>query len=131
MNSVRHMMMHLAVLIVLLHSFVPHHHHQETTAAADCISIDQDQHPNLVDLLGDLFHTDLGADHLENLQTSSGLQVSLELSQELQAIPPFISKLSVADFQVIYFIDTLFELSDNPITGFSIPRAPPHRVQLS
>lgn len=78
-------MMHLAVLIVLLHSFVPHHHHQESAGTAECIALEKEQSHDLLDLLADVFHTDLGDDHLENWVKSNAqnwgyLAVDFDLS---------------------------------------------------
>lgn len=69
-------MMQLAVLIVLLHSFVPHHHHEESASAVDCISLEQEQSQDFLGLLEDLFHTDLGDDHLENWVKSNSQTLS-------------------------------------------------------
>lgn len=124
------MMMHLAVLIVLLHSFVPHHHHEQASATTECISIKQEQHSDIMDLLGNLFHTDLGADHLENLQTSPGQQVGLDISQDFQSIVPYPGHLPFVRFLALAFIETTFAFSDCLQARIAIPRAPPHRVQL-
>ncbi len=123
-------MMQLAVLIVLLHSFVPHHHHEQASATTECISIQQEQHSDLMDILGDLFHTDLGADHLENLQTSPGQQVGLDISQDFQGIAPYPGNLPFVRFLALAFIETKSAFSDRPQVRLAIPRAPPHRVQL-
>ena len=63
--------MQLAVLIILLHSVVPHHHHSEAVSATSCTLVNSESDENLLDLLGEIFHTDLGDDHLENWVKSS------------------------------------------------------------
>ena len=83
--------MQLAVLIVLLHSVVPHHHHQESSNAVDCMSLERAQSPGFIDLLEDLFHTDLGDDHLENWVKSNaqtGAMDNFDLDICAIAVPP-------------------------------------------
>ena len=131
MMAMRNMMMQIAVLIILLHSFVPHHHHLETAAVTQCISNEHSQHTDLLDRLGDLFHTDLGADHLENLQTSPGQQINLEPAWDFAPIPAFLSSLPALGFERSACFETTLILSDHPVTEQSVPRAPPYRVTLS
>lgn len=65
--------------LLLLHNVVPHQHHDEGIAEEHCLTENSHDGDNLLELLGDIFHTDLGNDHLENLRKTESSQPSLIL----------------------------------------------------
>lgn len=88
--------MQLAVLIILLHSVVPHHHHSEALKTADCSIESADINGSLLDLLGDIFHTDLGDDHLENwVKSNTGSWPQLDLENNQNWIPAAVLALNL------------------------------------
>ena len=85
-------MMRLALLIILTHSIVPHHHAEGGTAAV-CIAQASSTESDLLDRLGEVFHLDLGADHLENWVNSNGLEIVLPYFDAQPAIVEVIPLL--------------------------------------
>lgn len=64
------------MLILLLHNVVPHQHHGESTAEEHCLAENSHDEDSLLDILSNIFHADLGDDHLENLRKADGNQPS-------------------------------------------------------
>lgn len=60
----RHILLHTAVLIMLLHSIVPHEHHDELLEQDTVVLYSSNE--CIFDWLQFVFHDDLGAGHLEN-----------------------------------------------------------------
>ncbi len=89
--------MQLAVLIVLLHNAIPHHHHSEPTNAAICTVENPHSDEGLLDILGDIFHTDLGGDHLENW-VQSGQPILVDPDIDKSAEPWFIGDIKRSAF---------------------------------
>lgn len=58
-----------AILMLLLHSLVPHQHHH----ADEAVAVEAERAGDWWDLLGQLFHWDLGQEHLEEFQKSNRL----------------------------------------------------------
>lgn len=75
MAKLRVILLSLAGFLLLVHSVVPHHHH-EPSSVESCCHPQQSSGSSWWDDLGDLFHMDLGEDHLENLRAESGLSLA-------------------------------------------------------
>ncbi len=69
-----------SVIILLLHSFVPHHHSVEGFNLKEILQHEPVQSP--IDLLKVGFHINLGANHLENFQKSKSLESEKKIADE-------------------------------------------------
>lgn len=121
----------MAVLIVLLHSIVPHHHHNRAEQASQCNLTEPANETGLINLLGDLFHVDLGADHLENLTQVVNSTVLIPVLEVFSALLFDTLGLSaIADQPVHGFISQEI-LPDAPCLQALFLRGPPPHVVLS
>ena len=77
MKPIAHIFISLAMLLMLLHNIVPHQHHGEAKEEEHCLAETSHKDDSLLDILGDIFHTDVGDDHLQNLRQAESTQVSL------------------------------------------------------
>lgn len=128
-KPIAHIFTHLAMLLMLLHNIVPHQHHGEDKDEEHCLAETSHEDDSLFDLLGDIFHTDLGDDHLENLRNAEG------------DLPVFISPAILAEAQkrleqplVISSVDDYRQPEDLALPDFLTPtlrplRGPPSGIQ--
>lgn len=69
MERMRIIFLGLAVLFINVHALIPHTHDSiDQVSAQTIIQLDQDIEDDFFGLLKQVFHQDLGKDHLENFQ---------------------------------------------------------------
>ncbi|MDZ7845670.1 MAG: hypothetical protein U5L96_02190 [Owenweeksia sp.] len=81
----------LALSLMMLHNIVPHQHHSDLDTDQHCLASDHQQ-DDLLDLLSDLFHVDLGGDHLENLRGGESTKVFTGITAILVDDAPVIAE---------------------------------------
>jgi len=117
-RKIAHIFLWIPLVVVLLHSFVPHHHFTEAlkvsvTSAHQCPE----------SFLSDLFEFDLGSHHLEEYDVSRN---ELEINFEYQ----FIELGEIALSNAIpkdhsYFVVTSIPLQEQFHNSYKSLRAPP------
>ncbi len=106
----------LAVLLINLHAAIPHTHEETNGCSADLFSTEDNESSSPFD---DLWHFDLGEDHLEVLKVSPKLKI--QFPSEVVAFSKEVSILSVLNW--------VFPLEESaippPLIGSKSLRAPP------
>ncbi len=111
--------MWLAGALLLAHSIFPHAHHGE---AHEVIVQTEDEPTGIVDLLSELFHNDLGAEHLEHFQVQKNQAPSLN-AIHIEVTPPVIVTEEFTEVEYSPFLET--PPFDEPILiGYGL-RGPP------
>ena len=72
----RYCVLNIASFILLLHSFVPHQHHIQDSLITS-IEICSHSENSLLGFLGEVFHMDLGSEHLENFKPVSKVEFTV------------------------------------------------------
>lgn len=112
-------MLWMAGFLLLAHSVVPHMHHQSYSSLDSC---EAESSSDLLDVLANVFHNDLGVEHLEHFQVQKNQAPSLTAIQ-LEVTLPVIFTEEVKEVEYSPFLET--PPFDEPILiGYGL-RGPP------
>lgn len=77
----------LSVVLMLLHNAVPHTHHEHQQAGEIMGCPEEEPARGILDLLREIFHFDLGDEHLEIYQHSRDMAPVMYWAAEFQEMP--------------------------------------------
>jgi len=114
-----------ATFILLLHSFVPHQHHV-IAASQPTISACVHTENSFLGFLSEVFHLDLGSDHLENFKPvhKADLALSVSIAAYIQDTEPLLTE-SIDDGN--YYLPVFILQSHQFSTRQTPLRGPPRR----